>query len=214
MLSNILKELRATKDMTQADLAKLLGITQQAVAKWERGKAEPDYDTLKKLSEYFHVTTDYLLGNDAAPKSGYYRNDDLPRELFPIRDTHRVPIIGSVRCGPGGPAFEYVDEFIAIDDAYKPDEIRGFRAEGDSMEGDYIFDGDLCLVRLQDEVEDGALAVVVIDGEEGTLKHVHRSPGVIVLESSNPKYPPRIITGEAANTVRVIGKIVEVRHKK
>lgn len=208
-----LRDLRESRGISQEALAEIIGVDRTTIVKYESGGSKPTRN-LKKLAEYFHVTTDYLLGNDAAPKSGYYRNDDLPRELFPIRDTHRVPIIGSVRCGPGGPAFEYVDEFIAIDDAYKPDEIRGFRAEGDSMEGDYIFDGDLCLVRLQDEVEDGALAVVVIDGEEGTLKHVHRSPGVIVLESSNPKYPPRIITGEAANTVRVIGKIVEVRHKK
>ena len=64
MLSQRLKGLRATKDMTQADLAKLLGITQQAVAKWETGKAEPDNETLKKLADYFHVSTDYILGHN------------------------------------------------------------------------------------------------------------------------------------------------------
>lgn len=62
MLSKRLKELRAIKDITQADLARLLGVTQQAVAKWENEKAEPDNDTLIKLADYFHVSTDYILG--------------------------------------------------------------------------------------------------------------------------------------------------------
>lgn len=69
MLSQILKELRATRDITQADLAKFLGITQQAVAKWETNKAEPDNKTLKILADYFHVSTDELLGRDAPRKA-------------------------------------------------------------------------------------------------------------------------------------------------
>ena len=70
MLSKRLKELRAAKGMTQADLANYLGITQQAIAKWERDKAEPDIETLNKIADYFHVTTDELLGRET--KGGYY----------------------------------------------------------------------------------------------------------------------------------------------
>jgi transcriptional regulator with XRE-family HTH domain len=69
MLSKRLKELRAIKDITQADLARLLGVTQQAVAKWENKKAEPDNNTLIKLADYFHVSTDYLLGHEPHKKS-------------------------------------------------------------------------------------------------------------------------------------------------
>ena len=64
MLSDILKDLRQRKDITQADLAEYLGITQQAVARWERNKSEPDLETLKTLANYFNVSTDYLLGNE------------------------------------------------------------------------------------------------------------------------------------------------------
>ena len=63
MLSKTLKDLRKRKDITQADLADILGITQQAVARWERDKSEPDIKTLKQLAEYFSVSTDYLLGS-------------------------------------------------------------------------------------------------------------------------------------------------------
>lgn len=63
MLATVLKKLRQRKNITQAELANILGITQQAVARWERSKSEPDIDTLKQLSVYFDVSTDYLIGN-------------------------------------------------------------------------------------------------------------------------------------------------------
>ena len=62
MLSKILKDLRAKKKVTQANLAEFLGVTQQAVQRWECGKARPDAASLEKLSDYFKVSTDYLLG--------------------------------------------------------------------------------------------------------------------------------------------------------
>ena len=89
--------------------------------------------------------------------------------------------------------------------------MKAFIAEGDSMEGDNIFDGDICIIHLQEEVPDGAIAVCVIDGIEGTMKHVHRESGVIVLQSSNPKYSPQIFAGEDANRVRIVGELVELR---
>ena len=64
MFSKILRALRQRHQITQADLANVLGITQQAVARWESNKSTPDIDTLKKLSTYFNVSTDYLLGQD------------------------------------------------------------------------------------------------------------------------------------------------------
>ena len=63
MLATVLKKLRQRKNITQAELANSLGITKQAVARWERSKSEPDIDTLKQLSVYFDVSTDYLIGN-------------------------------------------------------------------------------------------------------------------------------------------------------
>ena len=73
MLSTKLKELRAKKDMSQAELAEILGVTQQAVGRWEKELNMPDIETLKKIADYFHVTTDYLLGNEPeGTKKGYY----------------------------------------------------------------------------------------------------------------------------------------------
>jgi transcriptional regulator with XRE-family HTH domain len=59
---NRIKELRTEKGITQADLAKILKISDRAVGYYENGAREPDYSTLLKISEYFDVSIDYLLG--------------------------------------------------------------------------------------------------------------------------------------------------------
>jgi len=197
-----LKELRRKKDITQEELAKQLQLSPSTIGMYETGRREPDFDTLQMIADYFHVSTDSLLGRNIG--------------LYEMHDTKRVPVIGTVRCGAGGLAYEMIDEYITIDDTYRPDEMRGFRAEGDSMEPE-IHDGDICLVHLQEDVPDGALAVVVIcDGveeSEGTIKRIHKQDGAIILQATNQAYPPRIFTGENANKVRIVGRVVEVRHK-
>jgi len=62
MLSDSLKTLRAKHGMSQADLAKKLSVTQQAVGRWEREQTAPDFAMLKKMADIFNVSTDYLLG--------------------------------------------------------------------------------------------------------------------------------------------------------
>ncbi|MCL2674895.1 MAG: helix-turn-helix domain-containing protein [Defluviitaleaceae bacterium] len=63
MIKTRIRELRLQDNLSQAKLGAALNLTQQAVAKWEKGAAEPDIETLGKLSGYFNVTIDYLLGN-------------------------------------------------------------------------------------------------------------------------------------------------------
>jgi transcriptional regulator with XRE-family HTH domain len=57
-----IKELREAKKMSQKDLADYLNVTPQAVSKWERKKSYPDLDMLVRLSNYFQISTDELLG--------------------------------------------------------------------------------------------------------------------------------------------------------
>ena len=61
MLSQVLKQLRQTKDITQAELAKEMHVTQQTVAKWECDSTYPNIGTLKELAKFFNVSIDFLL---------------------------------------------------------------------------------------------------------------------------------------------------------
>ncbi|PKM61396.1 MAG: transcriptional regulator [Firmicutes bacterium HGW-Firmicutes-4] len=67
MFGNKLKSLRSNLGKTQEEIAKSLGLSRAAYSHFENGRNEPDYETLKKISEYFHVSTDYLLGRTDDP---------------------------------------------------------------------------------------------------------------------------------------------------
>lgn len=62
MVSDRIKNLRVSANMTQADLAKKLNITRSSVNAWEMGISTPSSTYLIKLAQLFHVSTDYLLG--------------------------------------------------------------------------------------------------------------------------------------------------------
>lgn len=72
----ILRELRHAQKVSQMELANRLGLTQQAVGRWEAGKNYPDIFTLLRLAEYFNVSTDFLLGKGEL-RQLYRKGDDV-----------------------------------------------------------------------------------------------------------------------------------------
>ncbi|AFL99473.1 putative transcriptional regulator [Desulfitobacterium dehalogenans ATCC 51507] len=68
MFPERLIELRTSKDLTHQQMADMLGITRQAYGNYEAGKREPDHDTMKRLAEFFNVSTDFLLGLNFSDK--------------------------------------------------------------------------------------------------------------------------------------------------
>ena len=200
-----LKEARKNARLTQKEIASIIGVNQNTYSYWENGKTKVDNVTLKKLAEVLNVSVDFLLG-DEAPKYDTRLFTQLPPE------NRKIPIIGSVRCGPNGLAFQYLEGYVLVGDEYHGD-IVSFRCRGDSMKDLGITDGDIAIVRLQEEIETGELAVVVINGDEGTLKRVRKFEGGIILEAANQEYEPRVFTGDELSTVRIVGKVLEVRKK-
>lgn len=67
MLGNRIKERREKKGLLQKDIANFVGVSQQAVARWEKGETEPDSATLVKLAELLECSVDYLLGRTNVP---------------------------------------------------------------------------------------------------------------------------------------------------
>lgn len=199
---NRIKELRKEKGLKQTELAAILNVTQGALSSWETGRYDIGNDDLRKIADYFGVSADYVLGRSDITQ--------LPNYIGKVIENKKIPIIGSVKCGPNGLAFEYIDGFISIDESYSGN-IVAFRCKGDSMKDLGINDGDIAIVRQQDDVECGELAVVIVNGDEGTLKRVRKFEGGIVLEAANPDYPPRIFTGEDLNKIKIMGKVLETR---
>lgn len=205
MLGERIKNLRIQNDITQKELADYLGVTPKAISFYELNQRQPSNDMILMLSKKFGVSTDYLLGNPIDPTklSNYV---ELPPE------NKKIPIIGSVKCGPDGLAFEYLEGYIYVDDSYSG-EIRAFRCRGDSMKDIGINEGDIAIVRIQETIECGELAIVTINGDEGTLKRVRKFDNGIILEAANPEYPPRVFVGKDLELIHIVGKVLEVRKK-
>jgi repressor LexA len=202
MFAQRLKELRKLRGISQVALSSELGLSQQAVGKWETGRSTPDPAMLARIAAFFEVSTDYLLGRaqSAANTDGWQAAGEYP-----------IPIIGTVRAGYGALALEedYGEEYARVKD---PQNYFYLLVKGDSMEP-RIFEGDLALVRRQQTLESGELGVVVFGDGEGTLKKYIRRGNTVILQPFNSAYPPQIIMGEDLDHLYIAGKVVETRTK-
>ena len=127
--SELLKQCRKQQGMSQAELASKLGVTQQAVGKWESGKSSPDPTTVARIAEILSTTADFLLG--------LYRpvtSSNTPEErFFGNYAESLIPVIGTVKAGYGALAFEedYGQEYARVKD---PSNYFYLVVRGDSME--------------------------------------------------------------------------------
>ena len=197
---NNLRELRTKKGVYQKDVASYLGVGRTTYVKYERGDTEPSFETLCKLADYFNVSVDEILGRKT--------NNDLYalENVIPLH-TKKVPLLGNIACGEPIFANEEHGEFILTSDSLDVDFC--LRAQGDSMIGARIYDGDIVFVHQQESVEDGEIAVVLI-GDEATLKCVRydREAGFLSLFPENPQYKTMHFSGEELEQIRILGKAV------
>ena len=206
MFNQKLKELRSAKGLTQEQLANDINVTKGAVAMWETGKRTPDADMLKTLSQYFRVTVDELIGNEHEPT-----DSSNIAEILPSDKIYKIPVFETVSAGFGAYASNEIMGYIplVIDNPYDVEETIGIRVKGDSMYPK-IENGDIIIVRKQDSVDSGSIAVLLLDGEEGLVKKVEYGPDWIELHSLNPEYMTRRFEGEEVLRLRVVGKVLKV----
>ena len=207
MFSERLKQARKAKQYSQAEVSRLLGVTQQAVGKWETGRSTPDPQTVARLAEILDTTADGLLGlrQQAVPGA-------VGRDAFMGSEECLIPVVGTVRAGYGALAFEedYGKEYASVKD---PENYFYLVVKGDSMEP-RISDGDLALVRRQTTLDNGDLGVMVygLDGE-GTLKKYIQRGNSVILHPFNPAYEDLVIKGEELDHLYIAGKVVETKAK-
>lgn len=191
------------------------GITHGYLAALEAGKnpntgkpSTPSMQKLEAIARGMGIDIDQLLAmmrDQPAPVP------QVPGAMPYSPGRSMVPVIGTVRCGPGGLAFEEL-QGAEIADVPNPSEYFYLRAAGDSM-APAIEAGDLVLVHVQPEVENGQLAVIIINGEEGTLKRFMRNGDTVVLQSFNQAYQPRVFVGDEINNITIAGRVVETKRK-
>ena len=205
MFGDRIRELRKGRNMTQQDLADTLGVERSSISKYEKGAAIPSDELKIKLANLFDVTIDYILGREG--QATVKPQISPSGQSIPVTAIVSLPVVGTVKCGPGGLAYQDVEGYVQAANVKHPDECFYLHVTGDSMEPQ-ITEGDLALIRRQPEVESGELAVVVVNSEEGTLKKVLFKDGAVILQAFNPKYPPRVFTGDAINSLTIVGKVI------
>lgn len=206
--SQQLRMARKAAHLSQAALAAALGVTQQAVGKWETGRSSPDPATLGRIVSLLGITSDALLGlEEPQPPtaSGAARFFGGYRESL-------IPVIGTVKAGYGALAFEedYGKEYARVKD---PDNYFYLVVKGSSMEP-RIQDGDLALVHRQSTLESGDLGVFVYGADgEGTLKKYVVRGNSVILQPFNPDYEELVLKGEELDHLYIAGKVVETKAK-
>lgn len=204
--SERLSQALSVKNITQTELCKKTGIPKSAMSQYIKGNFEPKQDRIYLIAKALNISEAWLMGYDVP----------MQREEKSSKKTAvKVPVLGLVRAGIPMDAVEYIIDYEEIgEDMARQGEFFGLQIKGDSMEPK-ISEGDVVIVRKQPDVESGEIAIVLVNGDEATIKKVQKFNGGINLIPSNPAYDVMTYTNEQIEKlpVRVLGKVVELRAK-
>lgn len=194
-----LKHLRSLSGKTQGELSKQLYVTASSIGMYERDERTPSTDVLKKYSQLFDVSLDYILGNDR-PVEG--------------QDYITINVYGSIPAGIPIEAIEDISdtEDLSLKEYDKNKTYLGLKVDGDSMYPKYL-DGDTVIIEKTPDCESGTDAAVYVNGYEATLKTVLKNDnGTITLKPFNTNYAPTTY-GPGDDPVRILGIVKEIRRK-
>ena len=202
-----IRQVRQEQDVTQQELADYIGVSKQAVYKYENNiVTNIPTDKVDAIAKRLKVSPAYLMGWEEQPEP---KKPTIPRGFEPMPKMKKIPLIGSIACGEPITAEQNIEKMVDV-----PENIRcdfSLTCHGDSMVDAGIHDKDVVYIRIQPEVENGEIAAVRIDGE-ATLKRVYYNPGTLTLMPANPAYAPMIYTGSQLEEVHIEGKAVGWTH--
>lgn len=199
-LSDRLKKLRAEKGLYQKDVAAAANIDRTTYIKYEKGTSNPDSETLTAIANLFGVSVDYLVGKQTPSKQ-------QPKGV-------KIPVFGRVAAGIPIDAIEDILDYEEItEDEVSKGEYFALKIKGNSMEP-RIYNGDIVIVRRQNDVNNGDIAIV-LDGDDATCKKIKKTPEGVFLQSLNPNYEAMYYSNKEIENrpILILGKVVECRSK-
>ena len=194
---SIFKRICNEKGLTPTAVGRAVGVSSATLAAWKSGEYTPKFEKIKKLADYLGIPVSILLGEAPTPTTDH---------------TMMVPVLGRVAAGIPSAMIEEVIDYEEI--SQKDGEYFALQINGDSM-FPRIQKGDIVIVRRQEDVESGDVAIVSIGGEDATCKKILKDEGGITLVSYNAAYDPRRFTNDQIATLPVVllGKVIELRGK-
>lgn len=209
-----LKKIRQDNNLTQEELAKKINTSRSNIANYENDKNMPSVDILEKLSKELHCSADYLMGitshynpKEELEKSKIIHNyqDNINKQYY------MCPVYGCISAGIPNWAEECIEGRLPIDpvlfDIVNPEDHFFLRVNGESM-NKVIRNGAFALIHKQDIVENGEIAVLLVNGDEATLKKFTKHGEVVVLEpmSSDNSFQTQIY--DKTTPIKILGKYI------
>lgn len=131
-----------------------------------------------------------------------------PRDAMAVSaDAIDLPVMGRIAAGVPIEAISEVSHHVAVPNSMLSGRESHYALEvkGDSMINAGINNGDIVVIREQDNAQNGDIVVALVDGHEATLKYFRRKGAMIALEAANPVYETRILPEDK---VRIQGRLV------
>lgn len=186
-------------------IAERIHVSPTTIYRYEKGDIEKvPSDVLIEIAAALHTTPAYLMG---------WEEDESTAASPP--EAVKIPVLGRVAAGLPITAVENIIDYEEIPSSLAASgEFVALQIKGQSMEP-RIYEGDIVIVRVQPTAETGDLAVVIVNGDEATVKKVKFLPEGILLQPFNPAYQPFFYskTDIEQKPVRIFGKVVELRAK-
>lgn len=209
MIAKNLKYLRLKHGFSQDYIAEFTGKKSfTTVQKWESGVSDPSIDIASKLANLYGVSLDDLYYLDLEKEA------TTPRAK--TRKGVRIPVLGNVAAGVPIEAIQEIFDYEEITpELAATGEFFALKIHGASMEPRMV-EGDVVIVKKQDDVESGDIAIVLINGNDATVKRVRKQENGITLIATNVNvYEPHYYSNEEITKlpIKILGKVVELRAK-
>lgn len=183
---------------SRQDVCDALDFKYSTFSEWVSAKKYPRIDKIELMANYFNVT-----------------KADLVEKHKEKRNKFLIPVLGRVVAGIPIDAVEEILDYEEIsEEMARNGEHFALQIKGDSMEPKFS-EGDVVIVRKQAIVEDNEIAIVLVNGNDATIKKIKRFDGGITLIPTNPNYDVITYTNKQIEElpVTVLGKVVELRAK-
>ena len=210
--SNRLQKALDYSNMRQVDLVEKTKLDKTLINKYLSGIMKAKQDKLTILADALNVNEVWLMG--------YNVPMDRNIDKIEINNKQAFPLLGTVKAGYNYLASENIIGYVNLDrNIPNPEEYFALKVIGDSMQP-VLYDDDIVIVHSQNDVESGQIGIILIDGEEATIKKIIKHKDSIELISFNSYYPPKnlYIKGKPVkikdNEFKIIGRVVEARIKK
>lgn len=189
-------------NMTQLELSKRLGVGTTSVYNWCNGIKTPRMDKVDAMCRIFNCKRSDLM-------------EDKSTSSPPPRKGVAVKVLGRVAAGIPIEAIEdIIDTEEISEEMANTGDFFGLQIHGNSMEP-RMCEGDVVIVRRQEDAESGDIVIALINGDDATCKRLRKYRDGIELISINPTYEPMFFSNDdiLSKPVRIIGKVVELRGK-